>query len=344
MVDIGPLADKVLEYLAERVDTNYRIAVIVVGPPGSGKSTISEKLCKEINARFRQYLQKRSYKTQLLEATKLDGGVENFCEQIPILGPNARKKLESGLFDHVEDLNYTPHRFKDDACESQVITGRGGLPNSIRVSKLRPERSLGNDINIAQIVPMDGFHLSRKHLDHFSDSAEAHKRRGSPLTFDSNNYLQLCRLLAKSCQVKPSLSTDCGSHLFDKLSSSFSKDVPSINIPGFDHARKDPTTDEHCIDAFTRIIVMEGLYLLLNEENWKEIYPVFKETHAVIIWKLDSDVDLLEQRVAQRHLAAGLAPTLEAGVERFRMNDLPNAMKIKEQSLDADDIVIISND
>ncbi|CUS22668.1 LAQU0S06e03268g1_1 [Lachancea quebecensis] len=338
------LADQILSFLSDKLESNYRVAVIVVGPPGSGKSTISEKLCREINSRYNKYLNKSGSRPCLQE--NLSERV-NICEGIPQLDENSLQDLQKGFFNHVQDQEFQPKRFVDKKDDSEVIVGIGGLPNSIRVENVAPAEPLNHDYKIAQIVPMDGFHLSRRHLDHFDDPAEAHRRRGSPPTFDSNNCLQLCKLLAKTCTIKPTLtlkkSAPGSDILFDRISETFSKSVPSIYVPGFDHALKDPSTGQHCVDAFTRIIVLEGLYLLLDEDNWREIYPTFKETHAVIVWKLDLGVDVLEQRVAKRHLDSGLAATLEAGVERFRMNDLINALKIKEHSLAADDIVSISN-
>ncbi|CEP63962.1 Yfh7p LALA0_S09e06436g [Lachancea lanzarotensis] len=347
MLDTKALADKVLRFLAEKVDTNYRIAVIIVGPPGSGKTTISECVCNEINNRFQQHLRnQQSYQPRLQGSTETSKEVERLCEDIPLLNSQERRKVESECMKNVENLDYIPHRFIDDDKEhSSVVVGRGGLPNSIRISskKTLVPVEKGN-INIAQIVPMDGFHLSRDHLDQFRNPAEAHVRRGSPPTFDSNNYLQLSKILAKSCTIKPRFSEDlnAGSGLFDKISGSFSEQIPSIYVPGFDHALKDPSTDQHCLTAFTRIIVLEGLYLLLNEENWKGVYPVFKETDAVLVWRLDLGIEQLEERVAKRHVASGLAPNLAAGVDRFRVNDLINAIKIKEQSLDAEGIDVLS--
>ncbi|SCU81916.1 LAFA_0C07954g1_1 [Lachancea sp. 'fantastica'] len=347
MLDINVLADKILDFLAEKIETNYCVAVIIVGPPGSGKTTISECVCEEINKRYQQHLRnQQSYRPHPQGSSRDSLEIERLCQDIPILDSVERRKLESGCFENVENSHYTPHQFKDDDEDhSTVVVGRGGLPNSIRISSKKAScNPREEEIKIAQIVPMDGFHLSRAHLDHFQDSIEAHVRRGSPPTFDSNNYLQLSKILAKSCSVKPHFSKNlkAGSGLFDKISASFSNENPSISVPGFDHALKDPSTDQHCITAFTRIIVLEGLYLLLNEENWRNVYPVFKKTDAVLVWRLDLDIEQLEDRVAKRHVASGLAPNLAAGVDRFRVNDLINAVKIREQSLDAEDIEVLS--
>lgn len=338
------LADQVLKFLSDKLETNYRVAVIVVGPPGSGKSTISEKLCHEINSRYNKYLKESGSRPHLQE--NLNERID-LCEGIPKFEEKSLHDVQNGFFNHVQDQDFQPKKFVDKNDGSEVVVGIGGLPNSIRVENVAPLEPSNHDYKIAKIVPMDGFHLSRRHLDHFDDPVEAHRRRGSPPTFDSNNCLQLCKLLAKTCTIKPTLpvnKTTAGTGtLFDKISDTFSESVPSIYVPGFDHALKDPSTGQHCVDAFTRIIVLEGLYLLLDEDNWRDIYPTFKDTHAVIVWKLDLGVDVLEQRVAKRHLQSGLAATLEAGVERFRMNDLINALRIKEHCLAADDIVSISN-
>ncbi|SCU90790.1 LADA_0F06436g1_1 [Lachancea dasiensis] len=342
-IDPSRLADNVLEYLSEHIETHYRIAVLIVGPPGSGKSTVSAQLCNELNARYQEYFgSKNTRKAQLLQTFDATSQRDFLCRNIPVFSAEDTQKAIGPSFDHIEDLKFKPHRFQNIANDSEIIVSRGGLSNSIRIAASGP-RSMAEGGQLAQIVPMDGFHLSREHLDHFSNPQEAHNRRGSPETFDSNNCLQLCRILAESCQITPPVQAKWEGELFDKINSSFSDTVPSIYIPGFDHALKDPTMDEHCVDASTRIIVIEGLYLLLNEENWKDIYPAFKKTNAVLVWKLDLPVDELERRVAKRHVESGLAPTLESGINRFRENDFMNAIKIREQSIEADDILTLSN-
>lgn len=341
MVNTASLADKVIELLSDKVDSNYRIAVLIVGPPGSGKSTISEEICEEVNARFQAYLSENQVKVHLQDTRESSVDI---CEGIPFASSSIEKITESEVFSHVEDEGYVPHKYnsKDGAT---IVVGRGGLPNSIQVKHEKVKVPNVSAVRIAQIVPMDGFHLSRKCLDHFKNPLVAHQRRGSPQTFDSNNYLQLCKLLAETCEIKPHFSpSKSSSNVFDKLCASFSDAVPSIYVPGFDHSLKDPSKYQHCINAFTRVLVLEGLYLLLDVENWREIYPIMKSTDAIIICNIDIDEKVIEQRVARRHVISGLAQSLEEGLERFRANDLLNARLIKKKTIEADDIITIRND
>lgn len=347
MLNCKRLTDTVLELLEQNIETNYRIVVLVVGPPGSGKSTIAGQVCQEINSRFQEYVSRK--KPEIIIKKDVAGdAASDLCQDIPPMTAELREELDSGSFySHVEDTNFIPREFIDDKDKSTVIIGRGGLPNSVRVrnSPLGFPASKKN-IEIAQVVPMDGFHLSRACLNHFRDPQNAHKRRGSPSTFDSNNYLQLVKILSKSCAMKPPTFQLTGesSDLFGKVCATFSSSLPSIYYPGFDHSLKDPTIDQHCVDGFTRVIIMEGLYLLLNKENWQRIYPTVTKTGAVLIWNIDIDEEFIEVRVAKRHLASGLVETLEEGVKRFRDNDLLNARMIKQNNLDANGIVNIRND
>ncbi|SCU82904.1 LAMI_0C01310g1_1 [Lachancea mirantina] len=347
MLDFKALADDVLEKLAEHANTNYRVIVLIVGSPGSGKSTVSGRLCDEINSRFHNYLKKTGTHPTLASTSR---SYENLLADLKF-NPNSNyEDNESYYFHHVEDIGLPPTKFSTAGSSSTTVMGRGGMPNSIQVSMHTTERQTGGNFEIAQLVPMDGFHLSRKHLDHFKDAKAAHRRRGAPQTFDSNNYLQLCKLLAETSKIKPVFKhkvEDCSSFnedvLFDELCASFTADVPSISFPGFDHSLKDPTVNQHSVDAYTRVVVMEGLYLLLDVENWAKVFPEIQRTGCFLVFAINVDDATLAERVAKRHLQSGLVGTYEEGLARFNDNDLPNAKLIQANMINSPEIKIINN-
>ncbi|QLL31753.1 hypothetical protein HG536_0B06190 [Torulaspora globosa] len=340
MVDIDRLADEALKLLDDAKQVNYRIAIMIVGPPGSGKSTLAEKLCKTLNSRFNQYLDRDSNAEVVL--TEKGNEFPDLVSDLGEISANLYNEMaeNDGISKElVENVDFKPVKKSYDDGRVEVI-GRGGQPNAFTIKRQAPMLRK-HDVDIAQIIPMDGFHLSRKCLDCFKDPERAHQRRGSPQTFDSNNFLQLCKTLAKTCITKPPAceSESC----FEFISKTF-QSLPAIEIPGFDHKIKDPTPNQISIDPYTRILIFEGLYLLYDAENWQNVHKVLLDTGAVLIWNVNIEEGVIRERVAKRHLNAGLVTTLEDGIRRFETNDLLNARLIRSPLINNGNIVSIRND
>lgn len=324
------LIGKIYELLESRATQNYRISVVVVGPPGSGKSTIAEEICNKINGDYHEFLKTTSTQFELQSGPR----DVDLAGNIPEISSLQLEDVNThdGIFPMlVEDTTFQPVKNTkvEEDISSTMIIGRGGLPNAIYIEQSKDATKstpLPPATSIAQIVPMDGFHLSRACLDHFENPTMAHMRRGSPPTFDSNNFAALCSILANSSKIAPKRTNF--SSLFEKLSDTFYSDMPDIYIPSFDHAKKDPTVRGNLVSKFTRVLIFEGLYLLYDKENWKTIYSTLTDTGAVIFLNLKVPEATLEDRVAQRHLKSGLVDSLEAGVNKFRQNDLLNAREI----------------
>ena len=164
----------------------------------------------------------------------------------------------------------------------------------------------------AQTVPLDGFHYTRKYLDSLPDREEAYIRRGAPWTFDVVGILSFIQDLAASARLPPAAR-------------------PTIFAPSFDHALKDPKGNDIEISAHTSIVILDGNYLLLNADKWREIAPYLD-------LKIFVNVDPLiaRERVARRHVAAGIEPTLERGRKRFDTNDAINGDLIRNNIVEYD--------
>ncbi|EHY54108.1 hypothetical protein ABEF92_008225 [Exophiala dermatitidis] len=167
----------------------------------------------------------------------------------------------------------------------------------------------------AQAVPMDGFHYTRAYLDTLPNREEAYIRRGAPWTFDVDAILKFVRHLAESAKLPPSRR-------------------PTILAPSFDHAVKDPKADDVEISPDTSIVLLDGNYLLLDEDKWRDISGMLDLRIFVNV-----EPEVARERVAKRHVAAGIEPTLEKGHERFDRNDGINGDLIRRKIVDCDLVV-----
>ncbi|KAJ1663084.1 hypothetical protein IW140_005877 [Coemansia sp. RSA 1813] len=162
---------------------------------------------------------------------------------------------------------------------------------------------IGNAVNrltkskeeVCVVLPMDGFHLTKAQLAAMDDPAAAFARRGAPWTFDGLRFVATVRQI---CQ--------------DRAAGS------SIGWPSFDHAAGDPVEDAIEVVDRHRIVIIEGLYAHANEEPWE---PVGSKLADELWWICGTDC---QERLVQRHLAAGLAATRDEATQRAIGNDSAN--------------------
>lgn len=119
------------------------------------------------------------------------------------------------------------------------------------------------------------------------DPSEARRRRGAAFTFNALSYVSFVKAL-RSDPV-----------------------LPSVPFPVFSHAVKDPTDSLSPILPHHRIVVIEGLYTLLNVEPWIE---ATKELD-VKVW-VECDRKVARERLIERHLESGIEPNREAAEQR----------------------------
>lgn len=158
--------------------------------------------------------------------------------------------------------------------------------------------------NIAVLVGLDGWHLTRAQLDKLPDPKLAHDRRGAHWTFDGESYVAFVRALRR-----PNTSAICS-------------DVQSggvIYAPSFSHAIKDPTPDAVPIYPHHRLVLIEGLYTFLGIPPWREAAELLDER-----WWIDIGEEEAEQRLVARHVQSGVAKDLEEAIWRSRENDAPS--------------------
>jgi pantothenate kinase len=151
----------------------------------------------------------------------------------------------------------------------------------------------------AVAVPMDGFHF-----DDIVLNARGHRnRKGAPHTFDVAGFeVLLKRIRAREAEIA---------------------------IPAFDRSLELSRAAADIVEADTRFIVVEGLYLLLDQKPWSNLKPLFDVTIF-----LDVPLPVIEKRLIARIKQHGHDEAF--AMHWLTSNDLPNAETVIHHSVPAD--------
>ncbi|MCV2865907.1 nucleoside triphosphate hydrolase [Defluviimonas sp. WL0075] len=153
----------------------------------------------------------------------------------------------------------------------------------------------------AVLMPMDGFHLDNRLLE----PRGLLPRKGAPETFDFHGF----------------------AHALNRV-----RNEPSVILPVFDRDREIAIAGAAEIRPETRIVVAEGNYLLLDEDPWRALAPLWDLSVFLSV-----PVEELERRLVGRWLAHGFAP--EAARAKALGNDLPNAERVMRAARRADIVI-----
>ncbi|WP_137128982.1 nucleoside/nucleotide kinase family protein [Rhizobium sp. FY34] len=185
---------------------------------------------------------------------------------------------------------------------TRLLAAVAGAPGS---GKSTLAEAIVEEINhrqpgLAAVFPMDGFHFDDAVL---SDMGRlAHK--GAIETFDAHGFR----------------------HMLARLKAN---EDDRIAVPVFDRALEIARAGGRLIPQATGIIVCEGNYLLMQDEPWDRLKPMFDLTVLV-----DVDGDELRRRLEQRWAGFGLdAETIR---QKLDGNDIPNGMAILARSSEPD--------
>lgn len=150
----------------------------------------------------------------------------------------------------------------------------------------------------AAVIPMDGFHLDNRILD----ARDLRTRKGAPETFDAAGFITLIQRL---------------------------KQGGELIYPVFDRTRDLAIAGAARIAPECDVAIVEGNYLLFDEDPWHELAP---------LWDLSVRVDVPEpilfDRLVQRWLDHD--HTLEEARARADGNDMANARRIAAAQIAAD--------
>jgi len=187
-----------------------------------------------------------------------------------------------------------------------ALTGVPGSGKTTLASRLAEAVNARTAPNTMLALGMDGFHFTKAALHEFPNPAEAVARRGAPWTFDAAALQQ--RLEA----VRASYGRS------------------DVSWPGFEHTVGDPVEDALTVPASTRLVMVEGLYLLHRADGWETISACFDER-----WYLDTPLTIALERLALRHMQAwGI--TRDAADHRIATSDRLNAELVRETAQFAD--------
>lgn len=192
----------------------------------------------------------------------------------------------------------------------RLLIGLVGCPGAGKTTMSKQICNRINEISrcdVCMVLPMDGFHLTKKQLDAFPDPKEAHRRRGSPWTFDGDAF---ARALYEA------------------------KNGNIVRCPSFDHAQGDPVPESILISPACRIVLVEGLYLLLQQEPWTSAARNLHEC-----WFLETELEVALERVKHRQAIDHPDRSTEEITTRVEENDKLNALLVLDTKDKADLLV-----
>jgi pantothenate kinase len=159
----------------------------------------------------------------------------------------------------------------------RVILGITGSPGSGKTTLAIDVVARVNTLlesDVAAHLPMDGFHLANATLD----SLGIHDRKGAIDTFDGAGFVALLRRLAIELESP-------------------------VYAPSFDRNVDEPIAGAIAISPATRLVVVEGNYLLAGAEPWSEVAPLLTET-----WFCATPEPERLTRLIDRHTRHGRTP------------------------------------
>ncbi|MGW4090864.1 nucleoside/nucleotide kinase family protein [Nocardia sp. NPDC004750] len=192
-------------------------------------------------------------------------------------------------------LSWLVRRVQDRAARERYLLGITGPPGA---GKSALSVALRDAINteaggaVAEIAPMDGFHLTNDVLR----AAGSLARKGEPDTFDVDGYVSELRRLRTTPVGEP------------------------VPWPTFDRSIDAPVPGGVVFDRQS-IVLTEGNYLLLDDfgtRRWSAVRPLLDEC-----WYLDAARDVIENRLLDRHIRGGRTPVAAHG--KVHQSDLRNA-------------------
>jgi len=150
------------------------------------------------------------------------------------------------------------------------VVGKPGAGKSTVTEKLKellPAKE-------TRVLSQDGYHLSNSQLQELGRA----NRKGAPDTFDPRSFTELLKRVAQ-----------------DSLN--------DIYFPIFHREIEESIAAEGVITPETKIVLVEGNYLLLDSHGWEGVAAYLDE-----VWYLKIDDELRLKRLVARHIEFGKEP------------------------------------
>ena len=190
----------------------------------------------------------------------------------------------------------------DKSDKNRYFIALSGPPAS---GKSTISEKLANDLSAKEynssILQMDGFHYD----DLILKEKKLLLKKGAPETFDVMGLINFVSRLQKEDEVV---------------------------IPIFDRSLELSRSSAVIISKNTKVIIVEGNYVLLNSYPWRELHKFFNTTVMI-----NCEKKILEKRLIERWENFNL-PKEEID-EKVYKNDLPNGVNVLKNSIKADYIL-----
>ncbi len=204
----------------------------------------------------------------------------------------------------MSDLNYNEllikllDNLKND-LKNRYFIALSGPPAS---GKSTISEKLVKDLTLkghnSSILQMDGFHYD----DQILKQKSLLLKKGAPETFDVMGFLNFLFRLQNENEVA---------------------------IPIFDRSLELSRSSAVIISKETRVVIVEGNYILLKTHPWRELHKFFNSTIMI-----NTKHEILEKRLIERWRSFNI-PEEEIKKKVFE-NDLPNGMNVYKNSILAD--------
>lgn len=204
----------------------------------------------------------------------------------------------------MSDLNYNEllikllDNLKND-LKNRYFIALSGPPAS---GKSTISEKLVKDLTLkghnSSIIQMDGFHYD----DQILKQKSLLLKKGAPETFDVMGFLNFLFRLQNENEVA---------------------------IPIFDRSLELSRSSAVIISKETRVVIVEGNYILLKTHPWRELHKFFNSTIMI-----NTKHEILEKRLIERWRSFNI-PEEEIKQKVFE-NDLPNGVNVYKNSILAD--------
>jgi len=180
------------------------------------------------------------------------------------------------------------------------VAGPPGSGKTIFATLLVSVINLLKKQDYAVYVGLDGWHYPNTYLDTHTiliggELIPLRKIKGAPETFDSKAALSCLQRIRQG---------------------------ESVRFPIYSRELHDPIKDKGSVEPFHQVVVIEGNYLLLDEDPWKLFFPLFD-----ICIFLEIETSRLLDGLRERHRRGGKNTDLIA--HHMLSVDLPNIVRVK---------------